>query len=246
MFNEKKEEWSTKQGKDIDVWQSPKYKDAKTKAMELLEGKKYGLSEGDFWILMNETKSGKMGYTGLIISHNGCLKINDGLEDKLKFKPECVKNEINGYKGELVFTYVCPEQGIYEVGEVSDKNCKNEYPYAMGIKRCMDRVILKNCKLAYNGVYSDSEAEEFSGKGKEIETNEKAETKEDPTLLEKIDEGQADILFQLTLEKGYDNDDIAKALSKYKVEKIAELNKGQYAEILMKIKSAVGKKKGGE
>ena len=77
MFNENKKEYSKKQGKEIEVWQSPKYIEARDKAIELINSKKYDLTEGDFWILMNETKSGKMGYTGLIISHNGCLKIND-------------------------------------------------------------------------------------------------------------------------------------------------------------------------
>lgn len=76
-FGENVEEYSQKQGKKIPVWQSDKYKESKKKACEIIESGKYGLSPADFWILMNETKSGKMGYTGLIISHNGCLKIND-------------------------------------------------------------------------------------------------------------------------------------------------------------------------
>ena len=88
MFNENAEEYSAKQGKMIPVWFSPKYEESKRKAIEIIENGKYDLSEADFWILMNETKSGKMAYTGLIISHNGCLKINDGMDTK--FKPECV------------------------------------------------------------------------------------------------------------------------------------------------------------
>ena len=47
---------------------------------------------------------------------------------------------------------------------MSQHNCKNAYPYAMALKRCFDRVVLKNSKLAYDGVYSDSEADEFKEK----------------------------------------------------------------------------------
>jgi hypothetical protein len=103
-----------------------------------------------------------MQYNGLIISHNGCLKINDYLPPEKRFKPECVKIATDGYSKSLVFTYCCPEQGIYEVGEVSPLNCKNAYPYAMALKRCMDRVILKNSKIAYSNIYSESESDEFS------------------------------------------------------------------------------------
>lgn len=157
MFDEKKEEYSSKQGKNIPVYITNKYQSAKKKAIELINEDKYGLQESDFWILMNETKTGKMQYSGLILSHTGCLKINDSLGDKLKFKPSSVAVNETGYKNELVYTYINDEQGIYEVGEVSDKNCRNDYPYAMALKRCFDRVVLKNSKLAFSGVYSESE-----------------------------------------------------------------------------------------
>ena len=166
MDNKKKEkatEWSAKQGKEIPVWQTPKYIESRNKAVEMIDSKKYGLENSDFWILMNETKSGKMAYTGLIISHNGCLKINDSLASEMKFRPECVRENQSGYKNSLVFTYCCPEQGMFEVGEVNNENCKNAYPYAMAFKRCFDRVVLKNSKLAFSGVYSEAEADEFRG-----------------------------------------------------------------------------------
>lgn len=162
-FGEKEEEYYAKGKITLPVWQSPKYLYAKKRVIEMLESKEYKdvLTESDFWILMNVTKTNKMSYTGLIISHNGCLKINDTLEAKMKFKPQCLSLDKDGYKNSLVYSYNCPEQGLYEVGEVSDSNCKNEYPYAMAFKRCFDRVVLKNSKLAYAGVYSDSEADEF-------------------------------------------------------------------------------------
>ena len=151
-------------GKELPVFQSAKYKSAKEKAIEIIENGKYGLTEGDFWILMNTYNNGeKMMYSGLILSHTGCLKINDKLETK--FDPSSVSENQNGYNNSLVFTYSNKEQGIYEVGEVAPGNYKmngrNDYPYAMAFKRCFDRVVLKLSKLAYSGIYSESESEDF-------------------------------------------------------------------------------------
>lgn len=174
MFNEKSAEWSVKQGKEIPVWQSPKYQESKQKAIEIINSGKYGLTEADFWILMNETKSGKMGYTGLIMSHNGCLKVNGTLENEKRFRPECVHVDKDGWGNSLVCYYECPEQGLFEVGEVSAKNCKNDYPYAMAVKRLFDRVVLKNSKLAYSGIYGEDEADEFRNPMNETETSKPA------------------------------------------------------------------------
>lgn len=159
-FGEKTKEYSAKHKDDIPVWKTPKYEAAKKKAMEIIDSGLYGVGPEDFWILKNTTKTDKMAYTGLIISHNGCLKINDRLEDR--FRADCVRNTTDGYGDSLVYTYCCPEQGLYEVGEVSKKNCTNDYPYAMALKRLFDRVVLKLSKLAYSGIMSDSESEEFS------------------------------------------------------------------------------------
>lgn len=159
-FGEKVKEYSPKHGKDLPVWKTPKYLESKAKAEEIINSNKYGVQASDFWILMNITKSEQMAYNGLIISHNGCLKINDRLENK--FDPQCVTVDKDGYKNSLVYSYCSPAQGIYEVGEVSASNCKNEYPYAMAFKRLFDRVVLKLSKLAYSGIYSESESEEFT------------------------------------------------------------------------------------
>ena len=160
MFGEKEYEYSLKSRQESPVIQSAKYRASREKALKTLEDRKY-LKESDFWILMNETKTGKMMYTGLIISHNACLKINDNLPEKDKFNPDCVSVDKSGYGNSLVFTYANNEQGLYEVGEASAQNCKNAYPYAMAYKRLFDRVVLKICKLAFDGIYSDSEADEF-------------------------------------------------------------------------------------
>lgn len=157
-FNEKEKEFY--EGRELKVFKTPKYLEAKAKAISMLEDDKYkdSLTTGDFWILMR-ANAGKtcMVYSGLIISHNGCLKIND-IEDN-KVKPNCFTIDKEGYNGSLVFTYI--DDDTYEVGEVNSKNCKNEYPYAMAFKRCFDRVVLKKSKLAYSGIYSEVEADEF-------------------------------------------------------------------------------------
>lgn len=169
-FGENKEEMG------LPVWQSPKYKTAREFAVNVIDSGKYNLEDSDFWILMNKTKSGKMAYTGLILSHNGCLKINDVLSKEQRFRPECVSLDKDGYGASLVYTYNCPDQGIYEVGEFSAANGKNAYPYAMAFKRMFDRVVLKISKLAYSGIYSDSEADEFA---EHIEEGEKARYKDE-------------------------------------------------------------------
>lgn len=215
MFNEKDKEYSKKQGKEIPVWVSPKYIEAREKAIELINGKKYDLQEGDFWILMNETKTGKMGYTGLIISHNGCLKINDNLENKINPKGFSVFED--GYNNSLVYTYV--DDDIYEVGEVNKDNCKNDYPYAMALKRCFDRAVLKKCKLAYAGVYSDSEAEEFAKQ--EID-------EEDKTITETQEKALREVIKNQKIE----SDKVIKIIDQYGYKKLAEIKIKDYMKIV--------------
>ncbi len=229
MFNEKEKEIIFENGTklELSVWQSPKYIESKNKALEIINNEKYKglILEGDFWILMNKTKNGKMAYTGLIISHNGCLKLNDLMEEGKKFKPECVKYDNNGFGNSLVFTYCCSEQGIYEVGEVSAKNCKNEYPYAMAFKRCFDRVVLKISKLAYAGIYSDSEADEFTQQIQivDVDTTPKVEL---------ITQSQIDELKQLGLDDaGFEN-----MYKYYKKDKLENVTYKEASEAIRKKK----------
>jgi len=220
-FGEKKEE--NINGKKVPVeFLTPKYKEAKNKAIELIESDKYKsiLLESDFWILVNTyANKTKAMYSGLIISHDGCLKINDVLNEQDKFKPECMTIDKDGYNDSLVFSYMCPEQGLYEVGEVSKSNCKNDYPYAMALKRCFDRVVLKNSKIAYSGIYSDSESDEFLKRVEEDEetsktttTKKTSTTKKETTMQQKakdimIQDSQKEIIKNL-----YKNDDDIKEL----------------------------------
>lgn len=201
-FGEKNEEYDTKTKEMIPVWKSPKYMESKSKAEDMINSGKYGLSEADFWILMNRTQTGKMAYTGLIISHNGCLKINEVLDNKVK--PDKFTLDKEGYAGSLVYTY-CDED-TYEVGEFNAANGKNAYPYAMAFKRCFDRVVLKKSKLAFSGIYSEVEAEEF--KKQEVE-----ELSERAKLLEKM--------HMLEIEKDLDHE---KIVAKFQVKSDAEMS----------------------
>ena len=226
-FGEKELEYSAKDNKELPVWKSPKYETAKKAVIKMLESEQYKdvLEESDFWILMNRTKTGKMAYTGLIISHNGCLKINDTLPEELKFNPKCVCYYCNSdnytctYNDSLIFEYDSSKleddkQRIFEIGEVSSKNCTNDYPYAMALKRCMDRVILKNSKLAYSGVYSDSEAEEFSDN---IENKEE----EKEVKFIKATDKQLELIKEIYAEKKLELKEILEKINKKKIEELS-------------------------
>lgn len=230
-FGEKKEE--NINGKKIPVeFHTPKYKEAKNKATELLNSDKYKgvLEPSDFWILVNTyANKTKAMYSGLIISHDGCLKINDVLEEQLKFKPECMNLDKEGYNNSLVYSYMCPEQGLYEVGEVSKANCQNGYPYAIALKRCFDRVVLKNSKIAYSGIYSDSESEEFTKRIDE-ETPTKEETpkttKKTPTQKGKeimIQDSQVNIIKNLYKDDVEELMALLKHIGKKKVDELTLL-----------------------
>lgn len=170
-FGAQKMEYNSKAGANTKTWESPKFLEGKKKAIELIDKTEYGLTEADFWIL--KTYSAKtITYAGLIISHNGCLKINDKLAAEAKFVPSCVSWVRNG-AGDLVLQYLNDKQGLLEFGEASIKNCTNAYPFAMVLKRLQDRVILKNSKIAFSGIMSEVESEEF--KRTEREEQEKAD-----------------------------------------------------------------------
>lgn len=164
-FGEKNEEDIGGQTKG--VIQTDKYLESKAKAVELIQ-KDWGLTKGDFWILKNNTKGNWLLYSGLILSHNGCLKINDHLSEDEKFNEKYCSSPIEfetespyGVVKGMRMEYRDERDGMYEIGEISNENCKNTYPYAMLLKRTMDRVILKKSKVAFSGIYSEAESDEF-------------------------------------------------------------------------------------
>lgn len=166
-------------GTKIPVTVLPKYETTKQNVIALLESDKYKdiLSPTDFWILKNYNKDkSKCFYSGLIISHEALVKINDTLADTLKFNEKYCSSPISStWKNSEVLRmeYKDNRDGMYEVGEISLSNCKNEYPYAMLLKRTFDRVVKRKAKLYM--LYSDSEADEF---------REPTEEKKEPSATE--------------------------------------------------------------
>ena len=107
---------------------------------------------------------------------------------------------------------------------MSARNCKNEYPYAMAFKRLFDRVVLKQCKLAYDGIYSDSEADEFKDPMEELPHMKKV--KRGGATLEQLD---------IILEKAEAcGANIPRMLENYNVSAMVELTP-QQAEDAIKI-----------
>ena len=218
-------------GKELPVWQTPKYLKSKEKAIEMIESGKYNLDDGDFWILQNTYANGtKVMYSGLIISHNGCLKINDSIENK--FKPECFHVEPNQYGG-LIGVY--QDADTFEFGEVSEKNCRNDYPYAMVLKRTMDRVILKKSKLAFYGVYSDSESDEFKEKFDDDEPKQTPKQVQNKRDLKFATDEQIAII-----RKMYDEQNFRKLLDAHNIVSIDKLPFDVASSIVQKLKERYG------
>lgn len=160
-FGEKNEEYSASLKKKIPVVVTQKYLKTKQQIVEMLDSGKYiGLDDSNFWILMNQTKDGRMAYTGLIISHDGMKIINDNLPKEKQVKAGCFSIPVmSEYKKDCMYMYYQDEETM-EFGEISVDNCKNSYPYAMLYKRCYDRVVKDKAKMY--GVYSEAEADEFA------------------------------------------------------------------------------------
>ena len=193
--------------------------------IELIDKTEYGLTEADFWIL--KTYSAKtVTYAGLIISHNGCLKINDKLAAEAKFVPSCVSWVRNG-AGDLVLQYLNDKQGLLEFGEASIKNCTNAYPFAMVLKRLQDRVILKNSKIAFSGIMSEVESEEF----KRTESPEREERAKEDNLITEEQIAELEAL----------GCDLKRVAAAYKVTDIHEMTSEQAERAIDRKKGALNK-----
>lgn len=82
-----------------------------------------------------------------------------------------VTMRVKGYMG---------DDAHWSHGEVSPKNSKNAYPYAICEKRAKDRIILK--LIGFHGVvYSEDEAEDFEV---EVKAQEKAEKKKEKEAID--------------------------------------------------------------
>lgn len=149
---------------------SKKYAETKKKATEIINDGKYGLTENDFWTLkqyINGAKENVCLYNGLIISHNGCKKINDKLAKpyNAKFVSEIkpftfikkVKSELKEIKG---FYREYNEEEISTIAEISSENVLNDYPMSMLNKRLFDRTVLDKSKLSFMGIMSEAEIDD--------------------------------------------------------------------------------------
>ena len=224
-FGAQKMEYNSKAGANTKTWESPKFLEGKKKAIELIDKTEYGLTEADFWIL--KTYSAKtVTYAGLIISHNGCLKINDKLAAEAKFVPSCVSWVRNG-AGDLVLQYLNDKQGLLEFGEASIKNCTNAYPFAMVLKRLQDRVILKNSKIAFSGIMSEVESEEF----KRPERPEREELAKADNLITEEQIAELEAL----------GCDLKRVAAAYKVTDIREMTSAQAERAIDRKKGALNK-----
>ena len=224
-FGAQKTEYNSKAGANTKTWESPKYLEGKKKAIELIDKTEYGLTEADFWIL--KTYSAKtVTYAGLIISHNGCLKINDKLAAEAKFVPSCVSWVRNG-AGDLVLQYLNDKQGLLEFGEASIKNCTNAYPFAMVLKRLQDRVILKNSKIAFSGIMSEVESEEF----KRTESPEREDQEKADNLITEEQIAELEAL----------GCDLKRVAAAYKVTDIREMTSAQAERAIDRKKGALNK-----
>lgn len=190
-FGEKTKE--TIKGKTLSVYLSPKYQESKEAAINLLNSKEFGqiLSEGDFWILKNTIQGGeKLAYSGLIITHDALLKINDALPDEKKFNEkycsEAHPYEYNGKKGMLMY-YRDDRDGMMEIGEISNENLSaSSYPFAMLLKRTFDRVVKRKAGLI--GVMSESESDGFNKADNSFEDEINTKTKKEYAATnEKLD-----------------------------------------------------------
>ena len=224
-FGAQKMEYNSKARANTKTWESHKFLEGKKKAIELIDKTEYGLTEADFWIL--KTYSAKtVTYAGLIISHNGCLKINDKLAAEAKFVPSCVSWVRNG-AGDLVLQYLNDKQGLLEFGEVSIENCTNAYPFAMVLKRLQDRVILKNSKIAFSGIMSEVESEEF----KRTESPEREERAKADNLITEEQIAELEAL----------GCDLKRVAAAYKVTDIHEMTSEQAERAIDRKKGALNK-----
>lgn len=125
-------------------------------------------------------------------------------------KIENIKDSEYTLKGDFTFT---TREG--------EKNCKNEYPYAMALKRCFDRVVLKLSKLAYVGIMSDSEADDTS-----------KEKEERDIANEVISQTKVEALQKAIKKYKMTNELVGLILSNYEYKEIAEIKEKDYMNIV--------------
>jgi hypothetical protein len=91
--------------------------------------------------------------------------------------PEFVHTDVKAKEAVLLVTGHMGDKSAWSIGEATNYNNKNPYPFAMAEKRGKDRVILKLAGLSGH-VYSEEEADDFKDRApnpppKQVEVVEK-------------------------------------------------------------------------
>lgn len=147
-------------GLNLDVEWTPKYEKAREAAIKAM--KEFSLSEDDFWIKKEFGPFKKsILYTNLILSHSGCIKINQMQPEEKKFIPSCVEELKGTPNGGVAFIYRSDKQGLIKTGEAMPMNVGCSYPYAVAEKRLFDRVVTALAGLYEEGIYGEEESPDF-------------------------------------------------------------------------------------
>jgi hypothetical protein len=119
--------------------------------------KRYGLNEDDFWPLRGKQIISFDGVLKIISYENIKFEMSDNLD-----KSPSVAIKVRAYIEPNEMNELMEVQEEITFGEANDKNCRNQYFWAMAEKRGKARAALKILGLyGKNLFYSDVEAEEF-------------------------------------------------------------------------------------
>lgn len=97
----------------------------------------------------------------------------------------------------------------------------------MALKRCFDRVVLKNSKLAYESIYSDSEGADIT-----------KETIEETVAEEKISEKKVNALKQAIKNNKISNSIVKLILANYDYAEIEDIEIKNYMNIVNDFKTS--------
>ena len=157
----------------------PKYEAARIAADAAI--KKYGLSEDDFWVKKELSPfKDKIVYSNLILSHSGCIKVNNLQPKERQFKPGCVREGKGTQDGGVALIYSSDEQKLFKTGEASPRNSNVSFLYAVAEKRLFDRVVTALSGLYEEGVYGEDEADAFR-KNRNVIPNDEAHDQNSPS-----------------------------------------------------------------
>lgn len=144
---------------------------------------KYGVASDEVW----PVPGGK----SYAIKHSALERI--AFQHNITFDmPLMVENDAANGIATMIVKGRLGEFEQWSVGEASPKNNKNSYCYSMAEKRAKDRVILKLLNV-HGAVYSEDEADDFKRQDKAPANDQPISDSEHASLLNLIDEANADL-----------------------------------------------------